>query len=216
MFEKLTALIPDMPKLGRVVDIPVYMIHTTSDAEDYFFLFDFERFAEASTAGTFVKPGLTVFAGRNDFSRSVFARHFRETFQTEFDRMRADLGKSKNRGWLSWQVGAGIGGFVSGIVADLVLAIALSAGRAALGRISVPGWIKGKSRETALNDEIAGLKTQVDTALAEWDISLHPELYERARALGGPVSRVGMADEAWPLPDYVRAHLEDGGSGSWW
>jgi len=216
MLEKLSALLPDLPRLGRDVEIPIYMIHISSDAEDYFFLFDFEQFAEASSGGAFVRPRLKVFAGRSDFSRATFARHFRETFQVEFDRMRADLGQSENKGWLTWETGANFGMIVSGFVGALVLAIAVSAGRVALSRVALPGWLKGKSKEAALNDEITGLKSQVDQALAQLDIALHPELFARCRALGGPAVRRGLEDEAWPLPDYVRRHLDEGKSGSWW
>lgn len=216
MLDRLTSLLPNIPNLGREAEIPVYLVHMGADAEDYFFLFDFESFAEASGSGAFVRPRLKVFAGRNDFSRTIFSRHFRETFQQEFDRMRADLGRKKNRGWLSWEIGETLGGLVTGLISNLVLAIALSAGRAALGRVGMAGLLRGKSKEAALNDEIDGLKSRVDGALAEISIALHPELHAHARGLGGPANRSGMEDDAWPLPEYVRTHLDDGSSGSWW
>ena len=65
------------PTLGTTVDVPVYVIHNSADAEDYFFIFDFEQFVERSRSGIFVRPKLKVWAGRNDFGRGAFARQFR-------------------------------------------------------------------------------------------------------------------------------------------
>ena len=32
----------ELPKFGTEVEIPVYVVHNSLDAEDYFFIFDFE------------------------------------------------------------------------------------------------------------------------------------------------------------------------------
>jgi hypothetical protein len=92
-----------LPTLGREAEIAVYLVHNSEDAEDYFFLFDFEEFVDRSKGGIFVRPKLRVFAGRTDFSRARFARQFREVFASEFDRMRSDqAAKGKTGGWLNW------------------------------------------------------------------------------------------------------------------
>ena len=66
-----------LPSMTRDAEIDVYLVHSSSDPEDYFFLFDFETFVERSKGGIFVRFKLRVFAGRSDFGRLVFARQFR-------------------------------------------------------------------------------------------------------------------------------------------
>lgn len=212
IFEKMPDI--EWPKLTRDVPIDVYLVHNSAEAEDYFFHFDFEEFADRSRSGMFVKPMLQVHAGRDDFSRVTFARQFREVFATEFDRMRAELGQGEEkRGWLTWEWA--IFGGITGLIGNLVLAIALSAGKSLLSQISMPKFLKGKSAEAKLADEIDKTKSQVEQALQRIDVALHPELAAHARAQGhGRAS--GLDRDAWPLPDYVRAHLTDGRSGSWW
>ena len=207
-----------MPTLGREVEIPVYVIHNSADPEDYFFLFDFELFVERSKEGMFVRPKLKVWAGRDDFDRVMFARQFRKSFADEFDRMRAALAKPKSKmGWLSWDLGLDLASaFISNIAAYLVILVALGAGKALGSAISLPGWMKGKSAEAKLEDQVDGLKAQVEAALKNIEVTLHRDLYSHAYrgTQGGPVS--GMDFDAWPLPAYVVAHFEDKESGSWW
>ncbi|MEJ6391366.1 hypothetical protein [Gymnodinialimonas ulvae] len=213
--ERLGGYLPEMPTLGREAEIAVYLIHNSGDAEDYFFLFDFEEFVDRSKGGIFVRPALRVFAGRDDFSRVQFARQFREVFAREFDRMRADLaGKGGKRGWLSWNFN--VVDLVSDFVATMVLGLALSVGRMVLGKVAMPGFLKGRSDEAKLADEIDRTKGQVEAALAALDVSLHPELLVHAERVGGTQTRADLDRDAWPLPDYARAHLRDGESGSWW
>ncbi len=213
--ERIGGFVPDLPKLGREAEIAVYLIHNSNDAEDYFFLFDFEEFVDRSKGGIFVRPVLRVFAGRDDFSRVRFARQFREVFAREFDRMRSELGdKGEKRGWLSWNFN--VVDLISDFVATMVLGLALSVGRMVLGKMALPAILKGKSAEAKLADEIDRTKGQVEAALAALDVSLHPELLAHAERVGGTQKRADLKREAWPLPDYVRAHLGDGESGSWW
>ena len=207
-----------LPRLTRDAEIAVYMVHNAPDPEDYFFLFDFEEFVDRSSGGAFVRPALRVFAGRDDFSRSAFAREFRKVFAREFDRMRAELARKKGkRGWIDWNFGAGSTvDLVGGFVANLLLSIALFAGKRILGDIPIPSFLKGKTPEARLADEIDRTKGRVETALERIEVTIHPELYEHAYR-GGPLGRIsGMDRNAWPLPEYVRAHLNDGKSGSWW
>lgn len=217
--EALWNKMPDipLPKLTRDAEIAVYMVHNSLDEEDYFFLFDFEEFVDRSQGGVFVRPCLRVFAGRDDFSRVSFARQFREVFASEFDRMREELASSKKSGWLSWSFGVGsILDVIGGLVANLVLAVALSLGRNLLSQIAVPGFLKGKSAETKLMDEIERTKSKVETALEKVEVTVHPELYQHAYR-DGPLGKIGAMDrDAWPLPSYVRDHLSDARSGSWW
>ena len=207
-----------IPKMTRDVEIPVYMVHNSADPEDYFFLFDFEEFVDSSSQGIFARPVLRIYAGRDDFSRAVFARQFREVFASEFDRMRADLAQSKKRGgWLDW--GGGVLNpfdLVGSLVANVVLAIALSVGRMTIGKLSLPRLLKGKDAEAKLRDEISATKTKVERALERVEITQHPELYEHAYRGGPKGKNAGMDRAAWPLPQHVRDHLCDQRSGAWW
>lgn len=209
-----------MPSLGREVEIPVYVIHNSADPEDYFFLFDFEVFVERSKEGMFVRPKLRVWAGRDDFDRVLFARQFRQSFAHEFDWMRAELTRknaSKKMGWLSWDLGVDLAGaLVANLAAYLMILVAMGAGKAFAGMLSLPKWMQGKSAQAKLEDEVEGLKGQVEAALKNIEVVLHRDLYAHAYRgqEGGPVS--GMDFDAWPLPAYVMAHFDDNESGSWW
>lgn len=217
--ERILSIIPEvrLPRLTHEVEIPVFLIHNSPDAEDYFFLIDFEDFVERSEKGFFVRPRLQIWAGRDDFGRTDFAVHFRKVFAAEFDRMRAELGKRRGRGWLSWSlVAEGAGVFVSGLAAHLVLMIATGMVNVMSNMVTLPGWMKSKSDAAKLEDEIARTKAKVDRALETLEVKLHRDLYDHAFRAGrrGPVS--GIVRDAWPLPGFVRAHLDDGRSGSWW
>lgn len=207
-----------MPRLMREVEIAVYLVHNSRDPEDYFFLFDFEEFVARSESGIFVRPALRIFAGRDDFSRTLFARQFRDVFAAEFDRMRRELtsGKGK-RGWLDWTfVGSSAVDVIGGLVANLVLATALSIGRRAFSGIALPKLLSGKAPEAKLADRIEGTKSQVEVALARIDVTIHPELYDHAWRDGYKGRISDMDRDAWPLPAYVRAHLDRGKSTAWW
>lgn len=207
-----------MPTLGKSVDVPVYVIHNSPDAEDYFFIFDFEQFVERSRAGMFVRPRLQVWAGRNDFGRGAFARQFRESFAREFDAARTALaagGGAKN-GWFSWSLGKDLsGGAVSGFVANIVLLVAMSAGKMVWSALPLPGFLREKSDGEKLESSIAETQGKVDAALATMEITLHRELFDHAYR-GAPASRRDLDYDAWPLPAYVRQHLTDEASTSWW
>ncbi|WP_299962776.1 hypothetical protein [uncultured Roseobacter sp.] len=210
-----------LPTLGRQVALPVYLIHNSADAEDYFFIFDFEEFVEQSRQGWFVRPKLQLWAGRSDFNRRAFARQFRESFAQEFDLARSELAAQSGtkRGWFG-----GLPGFfrdiaapsLPGVLANLVLLVAVSAGSKVLGQILPRGWLQQKSAAQKLEDGIAETKGKVDAALEQIEITLHMELYRHAWRGAPPGRLTGVDYDAWPLPAYVRQHLMDGTSGSWW
>ncbi|NOD28867.1 hypothetical protein [Ruegeria atlantica] len=218
--QKIIDNLPDLklPDLTKKAEISVFLVHNSRDPEDYFFLFDFEEFVDRSNGGYFVRPVLRIFAGRDDFSRTKFAREFREVFAREFDRMRAELAEKKGkRGWLTWDFGLNSAlDVIGGLVGNLVLAVALSVGRKVLGEISLPRLLVGKSGEAKLADEIDRTKGKVETALTEIEITIHPELYFHAYRDGHLGKISGMDRDAWPLPSYVRTHLQDEKSSSWW
>ncbi|MEM6387252.1 MAG: hypothetical protein AAF718_13560 [Pseudomonadota bacterium] len=218
--KKFFGQVPELslPTLTKEAEIAVYMVHNSRDPEDYFFLFDFEEFAEKSNQGWFVRPALRVFAGRDDFSRSIFAQEFRAVFAHEFDRLRAALGDKKGkRGWLNWNASIFMPfDLIGEIVANLVLATALSLGKSVFGGLQMPKLLKGKTEEAKLQEEIASTKRKVETALERIEVTLHPELYDHAYR-DGPLGKIsGLDREAWPLPAHVRQHLHDRESGSWW
>lgn len=221
--DRLLAHLPEfkLPALTREAEIPVYMIHNSIDPENYFFIIDFEEFVERSMQGMFVRPKLKIWAGRDDFSRLEFAHHFRKVFAAEFDRMRAELtqkGARKGKlGWLNWGDALTLApSFVGGVIAHLILALALSTGKAIFGSISLPKWMKGKSATRRTEEGIDETKTAVEEALSRVEVVLHKELYDHAYR-DGPLGKISGVDlSAWPMPAHVRAHLSDGKSGSWW
>ena len=212
--------LPGLPKLGREVAIPVYLIHNSADPEDYFFIFDFEEFVERSREGMFVRPRLQLWAGRNDFDRRDFARQFRESFAAEFEAARRALAaQKKGGGWFGWLSGLGndgVGGPLAAFAANVVLLVALSAGRLVWSQIIPTSWSRAKSDETRLEDSINATKQKVDAALADFDIVLHLDLCKHAYRGQMPEHLAGLDHDAWPLPDFVRAHLNDNKTASWW
>lgn len=211
--------LPSLPKLGREVEMPVYVIHNSTDPEDYFFIFDFEQFVEQSRHGLFVRPKMQIWAGRQDFDRRHFARQMRESFSREFDIARTQLAaeQDKPKGWFGY-LGSLVSeaGSVSGFVSNVVLLVALSAGKLVLGQVLPAAWLAEKSDARKLEEGIADTKDKVDTALMNAEIRLHMELYRHAYRGQPPGRLTGMDFEAWPLPAYVSQHLGDGASGAWW
>ncbi|MEM6372874.1 MAG: hypothetical protein AAF727_08870 [Pseudomonadota bacterium] len=211
----------ELPSIGRQVKLPVYMIHNSVDADDYFFIFDFEQFVEQTRNGVFVRPALTVWSGRSDFRRSLFARQFRQSFAREFDTARAQLAErdSKPRGWFGFLTGTFSdlrGASLSAFLANLILLVATSAGTRVLSQVLPARWLAGKSDASKLEDSIEATQTKVDTALESLNIRLHKELFDHAFRHGGRGKRADLDYDAWPLPGYVRQHLNDGTSGAWW
>ncbi len=206
-----------LPTLGKTVDIPVYVVHNSPDAEDYFFIFDFEQFVERSRSGMFVRPRLRVWAGRNDFDKRAFARQFRESFAQEFEAARVALGSGENgksgSGWFSWTMGFDI---LPAFVAHVVLLVALSAGKMVWSALPLPGFLRGKSDDEKLESSIEETQAKVDQALTGMEITLHRELYRHAYRGAAPGPLIDMDYDAWPLPDYVARHLTDKKSTSWW
>jgi len=211
----------EFPKLGAEVEIPVYMVHNSLDAEDYFFIFDFEQFVETSREGFLVRPKLKVWAGRDDFSRTDFARQFRRSFAREFDVARAQLEAQgvRKTGWFGFLKntfgelrGASLGAFVS----NVILLVATTTGKAVLAQILPSTWIAGRSDGQKLDAAISETQAKVDAALSALSVSLHPELMEHAYRDGGAGKRSLLDRDAWPLPAFVKQHLDDGTSGSWW
>ncbi|MEP5630482.1 MAG: hypothetical protein ABJP79_01220 [Tateyamaria sp.] len=211
----------ELPKLGSEVEIPVYVVHNSLDCEDYFFIFDFEQFVGAARKGLFSRPKLLVWAGRDDFSRTTFARQFRQSFAEEFDAARMQLEKQGERktGWFGFLKntfgelkGASFGAFLS----NLVLLVAMTSGKAVLSQILPTSWFGSKSDADKLDSAIQDTQSKVDLALEALVITLHPELMEHAYRDGGAGQRSKLDRDAWPLPQYVKKHLHDEKSGSWW
>ena len=212
--ERLASIsLPELPRLGREAVIPVYVVHNSGDAEDYFFIFDFEEFVVRSREGVFVRPRLRVIAGRDDFDRADFARQFRESFAREFDAARAALeAQGAGGGWFSWMSGLGkeiVGGPLTGFVANVVLLVALSAGRMVLSQILPKGLMQGKSDAMKLEDNIEATKKKVDDALAAIDLVLHRDLSLHAHYGVLPAHLAARDFDVWPLPGFVRNHLEE-------
>lgn len=209
-----------LPALGREVVIPVYLVHMAPDPEAYFFIFDFEEFVERSRTGVFVRPKLKLWAGRDDFSRAEFARQFRVSFGREFEVARLALsGQKKSSGWFGWLRGTGsdlFGASIAQFAANVVLLVALSAGRMVLSQILPAALSRAKSDEAKLEQSIEDTKQKVDTALRDFDVTLHADLYFHAFGARPHSAFEGMDFDAWPLPDFVQKHLGDTETTSWW
>ena len=211
----------EWPTLGRVTDIPVYVIHNSGEADDYFFIFDFEQFVERSREGAFVRPRLKVWAGRDDFDRRLFARQFRQSFAREFDAARAALEAEDDgkRGWFGWLRSLDLGAFELSptiLAANVLLLLATTTGRVVSAMLPLPRWGRSGNEAEALERSIEETQAKVDAALAGLVVTLHIDLYRHAwrGCRGGRLT--GMDYDAWPLPGYVSEHLDDGRSGSWW
>ncbi len=217
--DKVWNSLPEMPTLGATIDIPVYVIHNGLYKEDYFFIFDFEEFVAKSRGGLFVRPRLQVWAGRDDFDRGVFARQFRESFASEFEAARTALRNddTKNRGWFTWDFGFDVfTANISQFLANILLLVALSAGKLALSSIALPKWLKGKSDTEKLEASIQDTQTKVDTALKRMAIRIHPHLMRHAFREDIVPKTLTAEDDAWPLPADIVEHLGDGRTQSRW
>lgn len=219
-------LLPDLPDfaLSKRVGIPIYIVHNSTNPEDYFFLLDFERFMAESQKGMFTRPSLELWAGRSDFERHPFARNLREAFSREFGRMheekRADLSKKRwGSGWLSLGFGLDIvAALGSGFVQTLILFLAVTTGKSAWKEVrNILGMKSRKESELKkLQTAIDEKREVIDAALMEIDVTLHRELYLHAYRGHPPGKLTGMDYQAWPLPNFVRQHLEQGVSRGWW
>lgn len=200
----LWAGLPERPDLMPRVDLPVYLIHTGARADDYFFVFDFERFVARSREGIFVRPRILLMAGRDDFDRPGFTGYFRQCFAKEFEAMRDALGAEDDYGWFNrLQNGVWAAGSIAGAMSLIVLWVAVSAGRALLPSVRLPRLLRRRSKEAQLEGEIDTLRKDVDAGLAAMKVTLHPELQLHAIAKGGPGDPEALDLSDWPLPDFV-------------
>lgn len=218
----LTGRLPSfkLPTLGREVAIQVYVVHNSTKPEDYFFIFDFEEFVERSQTGMFVRPKLKVWAGRDDFDRAAFARQFRTSFSKQFDAARRALAtEQKQGGWFGWvsETVAGVSTLSwQTFVAHVVLLVAVSAGRGLLNTVLPKGLFSGRRDAQKLEENIEATKEKVDQALARLEVVLHWELCAHAFYGDRPDGFNEDAYDTWPLPDYVREHLDDKETGAFW
>jgi hypothetical protein len=211
--EVASKITEQMPSVGKTVEVPVYVIHHGPGAEDYFFVFDFEEFVARTREGLFVRPRIVAWAGRRDFGQLAFSRQFRAAFGQQFDAARAqmedEVARKGGQGWFGWLRdlwGKGLGGFAS----ELMLLVALSAGRKALAQVGRAHLLAGKSEARQLEDVIADTQAKVDDALEAMEMRLHPQLYAHAWRRQRPGPEDGLSRDAWPLPQKVARVLGDG------
>jgi|GEM_PF-2424898 len=222
---EVTRHLPEVQSLSlaRRAEIPVYIIHGSTDPEDYVFLFDFGAFMSESRQGMFVRPALKLWAGRDDFARRAFARKLRAGFAREFERMEAEkhaeLEARGKRSWLSYLPGMELALLAgAGFMQTPVLFMAVTTGRAALGEVQrMLRMVRSdKSHLAELDREVEAKKAEIDAALMDIDISLHRDLYVHAWRGHAPGSLSGLDYDAWPLPAEVAKHLDDGVTRGWW
>ena len=209
---------------AKEVEIPIYLVHNSASAEDYTFLIDFERFLREAKVGIFARPVLKVWVGRSDFDRTMFARNLREAFNYEFARMRVEAMTPKKEGWFSFGLSDVLSrANAAHLVGTIFLFVAVNGGKFALRGVgSVLGIDRfipsfgSKDLAAQVEDDIQTKQDVVDAALAKMKVTLHRELYIYAFRDSNPGPLSGMDHDAWPLPQYVREHLDDGRSSSWW
>lgn len=204
--------------LASDVEIPAYLIHHGPDPEDYEILCDFEAFMRANQKSFLARPVLSIWAGRRDFERHLFARHMRLAFSDQFERLREVHRLERERSsWALPSVGDvllwGLS-LTGGVLAGLLLWIATETGRTALSRIgsiirssAVGKILRSKSAEEQLEELIEEKKSVIDDALARIEITLHRDLYAHAWRGQRPGPMTGMDRDAWPLPDFVQERL---------
>ncbi len=219
--EGLTGIsMPKLPTLGRQVPIPVYMVHNSDHPDDYFFIFDFEEFVEKSRDGMFVRPKIKLFAGRDDFNRGAFARQFRVSFAKQFDAARDTLvAQKKQGGWFGWlsETASEISGSnLQAFAAHVVLLVSLSAGKMVLSAILPARFFSGRSSAQKLEESIEDTKVKVDLALERLEVVLHWELCAHAFYGDQPEGFREEDYDTWPLPEYVKEHLDDKETGAFW
>ncbi|MEM9062529.1 MAG: hypothetical protein AAGD13_18865 [Pseudomonadota bacterium] len=215
--------VPDV-RITSDVEVPVYVIHHGSKAEDYELLCDFKKFMAESQSGLLHRPVVKILAGRQDFERHIFARHLREAFSGQFDAVRAIHRAELEAADKRWSLGIPtIGEIVlwgltsaGGLVGSLLLYLATETSRTAIDRIgavlrqSMLGRaVAGKSADAALEDLIEEKKSVIDAALARIDVELHPDLYRFAWRGQRPGPMTGINRNAWPLPDFVAKRMKD-------
>ena len=219
----LGAFVPSMPEvsLTRDAEVTLYMVHHSGDAEDYTFLIDFTAFMAESQSGVFSRPVLKIWAGRSDFDRARFARHLREAFSAEFQRLREE--RRKDTQSKTTELVAGALARAGDYIALLLLYAAVESTRtvtrlflSAAGLGGVAEWMQRGKPDAKIEAAIEEKKRIVDAALARLEIRLHRDLYVHAYRGLPPGPLTGMDYDAWPLPDFVRTHLEAPKSTSWW
>ena len=209
---------PELPTFSfkSEVEIPVYVLHHTDDAEDYQILCDFERFVSENQSGFFSRPVLKVWAGRSDFNSYHFARNLRQAFSEQFEAVRREslATQPQKKGLIPqlsiWDIGFGIVGPFGSLLGTVVLYLAVKAGNSAIDEIrallrdNVVGRIFSRKSDTArLEEQIDQKKEVIDAALADKKIVLHRELYLYAHRHGAAGSMAGIDLDAWPLPEFV-------------
>lgn len=216
--------------LASEVLIPVYLVHRSDSVEDYEIFCDFTAFFDGGIDGPFRRPVLEIWGGRRDLDRTRFAARMREAFLHQYaeavgfyrEAHGAELRRRevalRNAGWGAAKM-LGAAGLMAlrlhPAVNAAMLALSVAAGRQAAQAVlealgsGVKEVILGRGGHAgALERQAPRFRALVDRALQEAEIRLHPRLYAHAHPKGvrpGPMA--GIVHDAWPLPDWVAAHL---------
>ena len=216
----INGALPALPSLdfAEDVDIPVYLIHHGADPEDYEIIFDFDLFVAETHRGFLARPKLTLWSGRNDVQRTVFARRLREAFAEQFETVRRELAAERTSRWrlpTIWDIGGFVFSGASSLLGTVFLMLATSAGRKAIEDVrafladSVVGRsFRSKPARVKLEETIREKQATIDEGLTRMEIKLHRDLWVHAHRGGPPGSMEGMDFGAWPLPGFVRIRME--------
>ena len=114
-----------------------------------------------------------------------------------------------------WDVGGFVFAAAGSLLSTIFLMLATSAGRNAIDDVrrfladSIVGRsLRGKPARVKLEDKIREKQASIDEGLARMEIRLHRDLWVHAHHGGPPGSMAGIDFGAWPLPDFVRARLD--------
>lgn len=193
----------------RKSPVPTFLLPIGPDLDDFFYSFQFDEVISRLTSGTFVRPVIEVWAGRQDFDRARFAERLTNEFIRQFttsrakaehiraetERKLAEIKPRKRRA----AVGAGratavavTASLLSPIGGPLALAIAVFGASAAikptLEYLQLSKETKGHLRQqkTLLREVNARLNHKdaaFRRAVSKLRVQVHPELQELTKLI---------------------------------
>jgi len=91
--------------------------------------------------------------------------------------LKAEQKKGRGFGWLGWDLGFDVvSSLLASFIANIVLLLATTTGRAVLSVLPIPNWVRGKNKEGKLEDQITVTQAKVDAALEKIEVTLHRTL----------------------------------------
>ena len=194
-----------LERLIQEAPVPVFLLPTGSQADDFRLVFDFHQVLEQLRSGILVRPVIQLYTGREDFDRTYFADHLKEEFVRQFhlakEKERLDYeadveefeskrttAKEEMTGPLGW-----VGGILlqhafsdpTGMTGLILLALFVHKGKRAFGPLMeyLDLTTKMRTREKELGSRLRGLDKKFDSknktfqrAVNNIDVAVHPRI----------------------------------------